>query len=149
MTKKLSKSKVNAMNSIITGSCSIRKKARKLKIKIEDELKTGNELLTTNGNLTEFPDKVVSAGSFLNSDKFVFSNIENLHNVTLKKIFEDIPVKIMRKNEITPCHKAMIVRALVRGYTVEKIKKFYGQYTKAQIKAVERAVTSGKIIVKT
>jgi len=99
--------------------------------------------------LAGFPDKVVSAGSFLDGDEFVFSNIENLHNVTLKRIFEEVPVKRTRKNEITPYHKAMIVRALVRGYTVEKVKKFYSQYSQAQIKAVQKAINSGKIIVKT
>lgn len=149
MTKKMSKTKINAMNSIVIGSCSIRKKARKLKNKIADELKIGNELLTENGVLAGFPDKVVSAGSFLDGDEFVFSNIENLHNVTLKRIFEEVPVKRTRKNEITPYHKAMIVRALIRGYTVEKVKKFYSQYSLAQIKAVQKAINSGKIIVKT
>lgn len=148
MTRRIAKSKVKAMNSIVVGSCGIRRKARKLKTKIADELKTGNELLTKNGVLTGFSDKVIAAGNFLEGDEFVFSNIENLHNITLKMIFEEVPVKRIRRNEITPYHKAMIVRALVRGYTVEKVKKFYSQYTKAQIKAVERAVRTKKIVVK-
>lgn len=149
MAKRISKSKVSAMNSIIISSCGIRKRAKKLKNKIEDEIQIGNELLTKNGALIGFPDKVTAAGSFLDGDEFVFSNIENLHNITLKRIFEEVPVKRTRKNEVTPYHKAMIVRALVRGYTVEKVKKFYNQYSLAQIKAIQKAVNSGKIIVKT
>jgi hypothetical protein len=148
MTKKLSTLKINAMNSIVTGSCRIRKNARELKNKVDNALSTGNEFLTKNKNLTEFPDKVLTAGTFITGEEFVFSNIEHLYNGTLKRIFEQVPVKRTRTSEITPYHKAMIVRALVRGYPVEKIKKFYSQYSLMQLKAVEQAIKSGKIIVK-
>ena len=138
MTKK--RKETNAFNAIVSRSASIRKGAKKLKGKISDELNSGNELLTKfhNRNLVDFPQKVLTASEDLVSNAFVFSNIEHLFNGTLKKLYDEGSTKLGRKNQISPYHKAMIVRSLARGYTLEKVKSFYNQYSLAQIKAVER-----------
>ena len=135
-------------NRIVKGSVTIDKKASKLiGIAFNSLEDKNNEVLKTEenkklvNNLKDIKDK----GNYLRSSSFVFKNINNLQNRTLKAIINSDSKLLFEGGikGIDPYDQIMIVKLLNRGEDFDAVCKLYGQYPKSRINLIQTHLNAG------
>ncbi len=149
---KLNAKKRQAYNSAVTSTRTAHKKVKKVQDKLHASRKEPLYRTPTNRDFAQKVGEMVEAGDYIRTQRFIFPNVEHLHNRTIKNLLGErepsgrkgITRKLPDKTRVTPYQAALIAKMIVKGISTQKILEHYPQYRPRQISRIRAQVAKGR-----